>query len=66
MNPPPFQIELIKLADGTRVVRVSDPLTATALERRLDSARPVARQKEAVDRALRAVLERELKATATS
>jgi hypothetical protein len=65
MNPPaPFQIELIELTDGTRIVRVSDPFTATALERRLDHAQPVAQQKEAVDRALRAVLERELKATA--
>jgi len=66
MNPPsPFHIELIKLLDGTRIVRVSDPLTSTAVERRLDSAQPVARQKDALDRALRAVLERELKASAT-
>ncbi len=49
MNPPaPFPVELLKLADGTRLVRVSDPLTATALERRLDPAQPIARQKEAV------------------
>ncbi len=66
MNPPPFQTELIKLADGTRIVRVSDSSTATALERRIDPAHPVARQKEVLDRALRAVLERELKATAAA
>ena len=65
MNPfAPFQIEWLKLADGTRLVRVSDPQTATSLERRLDPTQPVARQKEAVDRALRAVLERELKTAA--
>lgn len=65
MNPPaPFQIELIRLADGSRVLRATDPQTATTLERHLDSLQPVSRQKEAVDLALRAVLDRELKATA--
>lgn len=65
-SPAPFQIELLKLADGTRLLRVSDPLTATALERRLDPTQPVTRQKEAVDRALRAVLEGELKPAAAA
>ncbi|MEO6788039.1 MAG: hypothetical protein ABI318_18085 [Chthoniobacteraceae bacterium] len=58
MNPPaPYRIELLKLADGRRILRVTD----TSLERCVNPKQPVARQKEAVIRALRAVLERELK-----
>jgi len=64
-SPAPLQIELLKLADGSRILRVTDSLSATALERRLDPTQPVVRQKETVARALRAVLDRELKASAT-
>ncbi len=60
-TPEPFRIELLKLAGGDRILRVTDPLTATVLERRIHPTQPVARQKEAVVRALHAVLERELK-----
>ena len=63
-TPAPLQIELLQLADGARILRVTDPLTATTLERRLDPAQPVVRQKETVARALRAVLDREFKASA--
>jgi len=65
-TPAPFHIELLKLAGGDRILRVTDPLTATTLERRIHPARPVVRQKEAVIRALRAVLEGELKETAAA
>ena len=65
-SPEPLQIELLQLADGARILRVTDSLTATALERRLDPAQPVVRQKETVARALRAVLDRELKAPAAA
>jgi hypothetical protein len=62
MNPPPsFQIELVKLADGTRWLRVADPVSGTTLERRVRENEPVARQKSAVLQALGAVLDRELK-----
>jgi hypothetical protein len=55
----PYQIELLRLPDGTRLIRVNDPATATALERRLDPAKPVVAQKNAVVRALRTVLTQE-------
>jgi hypothetical protein len=65
MNPPAsLQIEMVKLVDGTRVLRVTDAATATTLERRVDPAQPVVRQKEMVAHALRAVLDRELKSAA--
>lgn len=66
MNSASFQFDLLKLADGARLLRVTDPASATAIERRLDPRQPVVRQKEAVARALCAVLERELKETAAA
>jgi hypothetical protein len=63
-STPPYDIELLKLPDGSRLIRVSDPATATALERRLDPAKAVAKQKNAVVDALRSLLARELKETA--
>ena len=65
-SPAPFHIELLKLADGRRILRVADPLTDTALERCVNPKLPVARQKEAVIRALRAVLDHELKEPAAA
>lgn len=62
----PFQVDLIKLSDGTRMLRVSDVPSGTTLERRVDAQRSVASQKDAVERALRAVLERELKTPAAA
>jgi len=60
-STPPYKIELLKLSDGSRLIRVNDPATATTLERRLDPTKPVAKQKNAVVDALRSVLAHGLK-----
>jgi len=59
-TPPQYEIELLKLADGSRLIRVSDPVTATALERRLDLAKPVWAQKNGLTQALQTLLANEL------
>ena len=65
MNPSvSFTIDLLRLADGTRLIRVADTASGTTLERRIDPTRPLARQKELVVTALRALLDRELSAAA--
>jgi hypothetical protein len=64
MNPAfTFRIDLIKLTDGFRVLRVTDAATATTLERRLDPNQPVARQKDAICRALQLVLDQGFNST---
>lgn len=37
-----IQIDLIKLAGGERLLRLTDPQTGLSLEKRLDSQKPVA------------------------
>jgi len=41
-----IQVELLKLATGERLLRLSDPPSGLALEKKLDPQQPVARQKE--------------------
>jgi hypothetical protein len=41
-----IQIDLIKLVSGERLVRLSEPRSGLALEKKLDPGRSVARQKE--------------------
>lgn len=41
-----IRIELVKLAAGDRLLRVSEPLSGLALERVLDATRPVYDQKQ--------------------
>jgi hypothetical protein len=55
-------IELLslKLTDGGRVLRWSEPQSGLCLEKRLDPQQPVARQKERWQNVFLAMLEREL------
>jgi len=62
----PFTFELLKLANGTRLMRVVDTGTGTCLERLLRSDVPVARQKKLLSHALHSLLEGELKETASA
>lgn len=41
-----IQIDLIKLAGGERLLRLTEPQSGLALEKKLDSQKPVASQKE--------------------
>jgi hypothetical protein len=41
-----IQIDLIKLAGGERLLRLTDPQSGLSLEKRLDAQKPVASQKE--------------------
>jgi len=60
----PFNFELLKLENGTRLLRVVDPRTATCLERAVRPDIPVVRQKNLLSNALHSLLERELKEAA--
>jgi len=51
-----IEVELIKLADGTRVLRFTEPKSGLTLERKLDPTRPLAEQKDALAKAFRAAL----------
>ena len=44
MNPE-IQIDLVKLADGSRLLRLSDAASRLCLEKRLDPSASVLRQK---------------------
>ena len=59
-----IEMLLLKLADGARILRLSDPESGLCLEKRLDPAQSVARQKERWAQAITAMLERELGAVA--
>jgi hypothetical protein len=41
-----IEILMLKLADGARILRFSEPQSGLCLEKRLDSDQPVARQKK--------------------
>jgi hypothetical protein len=41
-----FEIELVRLPGGDRLLRLADPMSGLALERKLDAARPVHDQKQ--------------------
>ena len=41
-----IEIDLIKLVDGERLLRLSEPESGLALEKKLDPQKPVARQKQ--------------------
>ena len=53
-----IQIELIKLADGKRLLRLLEPQSGLALERMLDPNQPLASQKERLVCAFEAALAR--------
>lgn len=41
-----IQIDLIKLASGERLLRLTEPSSGLSLEKKLDAGQPVVRQKE--------------------
>ena len=51
---------LLKLTDGARVLRLSEPESGLCLEKRLDPKQSVVRQKQRWMTAFRAMLQREL------
>jgi len=55
-----IEILLLKLADGARVLRLSEPESGLCLEKRLNPQESVARQKDRWRQAFIAMLEREL------
>lgn len=55
-----IEVLLLKLADGARLLRLSEPESGLSLEKRLDPKQSVARQKEHWTQVFRAMLEREL------
>ncbi|MBK8040374.1 MAG: hypothetical protein IPK22_25060 [Verrucomicrobiaceae bacterium] len=46
MHAETIQITLLRLKDGSRLLRLSEPETGLALERALNPNRPVLRQKQ--------------------
>ncbi len=59
-----IEMLLLKLADGGRILRLSEPQSGVCLEKRLDPTQSVARQKDRWMQAFAAMLERELGAVA--
>jgi hypothetical protein len=57
-----IEMLLLKLTDGARILRLSDPESGLCLEKRLDPAQSVARQKQRWVQVFTAMLERELRA----
>ena len=55
-----IEMLLLKLADGARVLRLSEPESGLCLEKRLDPRQSIACQKERWMQVFRAMLEREL------
>ncbi|MCI0539256.1 MAG: hypothetical protein L0Z50_28960 [Verrucomicrobiales bacterium] len=55
-----IELLLLKLADGGRILGLNEPQSGLCLEKRLDPAQSVVRQKERWKQAFLAMLEREL------
>jgi hypothetical protein len=55
-----IRVDLIKLATGERLLRLSEAASGLSLEKRLDPRQPVMHQKERLMRAFEAALAREL------
>ena len=55
-----IELLLLKLADGARILRFSEPASGLCLETRLDPKESVARQKQRWKQVFAAMLEREL------
>jgi len=61
-----IELLLLKLADGGRVLRFCEPLSALCLEKLLQPEESVARQKERWERVFINMMKRELDAVARS
>jgi len=46
MDRDKIQIDLIKLTDGERLLRLTEPQSGLSLEKKLDARQPLVRQKE--------------------
>lgn len=55
-----IELLLLKLADGGRILRWSEPQSGLCLEKRLDPREPVAGQKDRWQKVFLAMIEREL------
>ena len=53
-----IQIDLIKLISGERLLRLTEPLSGLALEKKLDPKQPVVRQRERLFSVFEAALAR--------
>jgi hypothetical protein len=59
------EIQLVKLTDGGRLLRLSEKASGLCLEKRLVAQQPVVRQKARLLRGFQELLSREAMATAT-
>lgn len=59
-----IQVDLIKLANGERLLRLSESTSGLSLEKKIDSQKPLVRQKERLLKTFEAALARELTASA--
>ena len=55
-----FEIVLLKLADGARILRFNEPASGLCLEKRIEPDQPVAGQKQRWKQVFASMLEREL------
>ena len=58
MQTDKIQITLLRLKDGTRLLRLSEPETGLAFERALNHNRPLLRQKQALRALFDSMLQR--------
>jgi hypothetical protein len=57
-----IQVQLVKLTDGTRLLRFSEKKSGVSLEKRLHTREPVFAQKQRLLREFQSLIERELSA----
>jgi hypothetical protein len=53
-----IQIDLIRLVDGGRLLRLTEPKSGLVLEKKLDARKPIAGQKEKLFRVFEAAIAR--------
>ena len=58
MQTDTIQITLLRLKDGSRLLRLSEPETGLALERALNPNRPVLRQKQQLKALFESMIQR--------
>lgn len=58
MNNNDIEVELVKLASGARLLRLTERKSGLTLERKLDPNRPVSDQQEALAKVFQAALTR--------
>jgi hypothetical protein len=58
MHAETIQITLLRLKDGSRLLRLSEPKTGLALERTLNPNRPLLRQKQQLKALFEAMIQR--------